>query len=53
MNVSDIWDWEFMWTMFRNFMATYQPFVMMIVAVALAGLLLGYIVNLFVNRRKS
>lgn len=51
MNVSDVWDWTFMWQMFYNFMATGSPFVMMIVAVALAGTLLGFLVNMFLKRR--
>ena len=47
MNVSDVWDWVFMWQMFRNFMATLSPFVMMLVAVALAGGLIAIVVSIF------
>lgn len=52
MNLSDIWDWTFMWQMFRNFAATGAPFVMAIVAVSLAGMLLGFLANLIKNRGK-
>lgn len=45
MNVSDIWDWAFFWSMFRNFMATASPFVMIPVAVIVVGLLLGVIIK--------
>lgn len=51
LNVSDVWDWAFMWSMFRNFMATASPFVMIVVAVAVAGMLLAIIVNTVRNRR--
>lgn len=53
MNVSDIWDWTFMWQMFRNFMATGSPFVMIVVAVCLAGMLLGFLVSIFMRRKAS
>lgn len=52
MNVSDVFDWAFMWSMFRNFMATASPFVMVIVAIAAVGMLLGIIVAT-VWRRKA
>lgn len=51
MNISDLWDWTFMWQMFRNFMATVAPFIMVVVAVAVAGMLLGIIVSIFMKRR--
>lgn len=50
MNVSDVWDWPFMWQMFRNFMATGSPFVMIMVAVSLAGTLLAFLVSMFLRR---
>lgn len=50
MNVSDVFDWTFMWQMFRNFMATGSPFVMIIVAVSITGMLLLFLVNLVRNR---
>lgn len=40
-----------MWQMFRNFMATGSPFVMIVVAVALAGMLLHFLVSIFMKRR--
>jgi len=52
-NLSDIWDWTFMWQMFRNFAATGAPFVMIVVAVALAAMLLGFLVDMFIRRRRS
>lgn len=51
MNVSDQFDWTFMWQMFRNFVGTLSPFVMMAVAVGLASFLLGFLVYLFLRRR--
>lgn len=51
MNVADVFDWTFMWQMFRNFTATLSPFVMVIVAVGAAGMLLTFVVNLW--RRRS
>jgi phosphotransferase system glucose/maltose/N-acetylglucosamine-specific IIC component len=51
MNVADVFDWAFMWSMFRNFVATASPFVMIIVAISAAGLLLGIIIGA-VSRRK-
>ncbi|GBK66264.1 hypothetical protein PbDSM24746_62860 [Paenibacillus macerans] len=52
MNVSDIWDWNFFWQMFRNFMATAAPFVMIVVVVVVVGLLIGVIIRA-VSRAKS
>jgi hypothetical protein len=40
-----------MWQMFRNFMGTSSPFVMIVVAVAITGMLLGILVNLFVKKK--
>lgn len=51
MNFSDVWDWTFMWQMSRNFVATANPFVMMIVAVSIAGMILGTIVGLFWKKK--
>lgn len=52
MKLDDIWDWTFMWQMFRNFAATGSPFVMIIVAVSLAGTLLLFIASLVRNKGK-
>jgi hypothetical protein len=40
-----------MWQMFRNFVASAAPFLMMLVAISAAGLLLGILVNLFMKRK--
>jgi hypothetical protein len=45
MNVSDVWDWDFFWSMFRNFMATASPFVMIPTVVIVVGLLLKVIIQ--------
>lgn len=45
MNVSDVWDWAFFWSMFRNFMATASPFVMIPTVVIVVGLLLKVIIQ--------
>lgn len=52
MNVSDIWDWNFFWQMFRNFMATASPFVMIPIVVIVVGLLIGVIIRA-VSRAKA
>lgn len=51
MNISDVWDWTFMWQMVRNFTATISPFVMIVAAVAVVGMLL-YVVVTVVQARK-
>lgn len=53
MNVSDLWDWPFMWQMFRNFMGTGAPFIMIAVAVSVAGSLMAILVGLFLTRRNK
>lgn len=53
MNVSDLWDFAFMWQMFRNFVASGAPFIMMLVAIAAAGYLMGILVDLFLKRKKG
>lgn len=45
MNVSDVWDWDFFWQMFRNFMGTVSPFVMIPVVIIAVGLLIGVIIQ--------
>lgn len=52
MNVSDVFDWAFMWSMFRNFMATAAPFVMIIVAVAVMGMIINYLSDAVRERRR-
>lgn len=50
MNVSDVFDWAFFWSMFRNFVASAAPFIMIVVAIYAMGLLLGMIVKAVRNR---
>jgi hypothetical protein len=52
MNVADVFDWSFMWSMFRNFAATGSPFVMIVVAFACLSMLLTVIVKV-VYRSKT
>lgn len=52
MNVSDLWDWTFFWQMFRNFMGTAAPFVMIVMVVLVVGLLLTVIIRA-VSRARS
>ena len=51
MDLSDIWDWDFFWSMFRNFTATGAPFVMIVVVVAVVGMLLGTIVSIVRSKK--
>lgn len=51
MDLSDLWDWNFFWSMFRNFVATGAPFVMIVVVVAVVGMLLGTIVAIARGRK--
>jgi hypothetical protein len=44
-DISDIWDWPFFWSMWRNFMKTGSNFVMIVVAVIVVGMLFAVIVN--------
>ncbi|MEK5400680.1 PTS ascorbate transporter subunit IIC [Paenibacillus sp. FSL K6-2859] len=53
MNMSDIWDWNFYWQMFRNFTATVSPFVMIPVAILSVGLLVIMIVSIVRHARSS
>lgn len=52
MNLQDVWDWTFMWQMVRNFMATVSPFVMIITAVGVVGMLL-IIVTMIIKYARS
>lgn len=47
MNISDVFDWTFFWQMFRNFAASGAPFVMVIIAVSVAGMLLTWLATMF------
>ncbi|KGP85297.1 MULTISPECIES: hypothetical protein [unclassified Paenibacillus] len=52
MNVSDLWDFSFFWQMFRNNMATVSPFVMVVVAPIVVGILITVIIKA-VTRAKA
>lgn len=52
LNVSDVWDWAFFWQMFRNFMATVSPFVMIPTVIMAVGLLIGVII-LTISRARN
>lgn len=47
MDLTDVWDWTFMWQMFRNFTATFSPFVMIVVAIGMAGAIIAMVVGIF------
>lgn len=51
MNVSDVFDWSFFWQMFRNFVATGSPFLMIIVAISAAGMLMMIIIGAVRGRK--
>lgn len=53
MNVSDVWDWAFYWQMFRNFMATVAPFVMIPTVVLTVGLLITVIIVAVAKARSA
>ncbi|URJ38186.3 PTS ascorbate transporter subunit IIC (plasmid) [Paenibacillus polymyxa] len=51
MDISDIWDWNFFWSMWKNFMKTGSNFVMVVVAVVVVGMLMAAIVNAVKGRK--
>lgn len=51
-DVNGLWDWNFMWTNFFNFIGIYQPFIMIIVAIGAAGILASFIVFMFTRKAK-
>lgn len=53
MNLSDIWDWTFLWQMVRNNALTGAPFVMVFVGVSIALTLLGGIVAMIRKGRSD
>lgn len=53
MNWSDVWDWSFMWQMSRNFTATVSPFVMIITAVCVAGMVTAFIVAIVRGKKNG
>lgn len=53
LNVGDVFDWAFFWQMFRNFMATVSPFVMVPTVIMAVGLLIGVIIYSVRSARSS
>lgn len=53
LNVSDVWDWTFLWQMFRNFMFSVSPFVMIVVAVKVVPMLVEGIIRAVRSGSKS
>lgn len=45
MYFGNVWDWSFFWTVFQNFLASGSPFVLIVVAAIVVGILLGVIVR--------
>lgn len=45
MYFGDIWDWNFFWSVFKNFLSSSASFVEIIVAVIAVGLVLKVIVQ--------
>lgn len=44
-SLSDVWDWDFMWSTFGFLLKLASPFVMIIVAIVAVGLLLSLIIK--------
>jgi hypothetical protein len=45
MDLSEIWDWNFFWSMFMNFAASVAPFVQIPIAILVVGMLLAAVVK--------
>lgn len=45
MYYGNVWDWNFFWNVFQNFVASNSPFVLIIVAASVVGILLTVIVR--------
>ena len=45
MYFGNIWDWNFFWQVFQNFLASGAPFVLIVVAASVVGILLAVIVR--------
>lgn len=45
MYFGNVWDWGFFWNIFNNFLASTSPFVLIIVAAIVVGILLAVIVR--------
>lgn len=53
MNISSLIDWVFFWDVFENIVASAIPFVLIVVAIAAAGFLLGILIESFGNMRRG
>lgn len=51
MYFGNVWDWNFFWTLFNNFLASVSPFVMIPIAVGVVGLLVAVVISAVVRRR--
>ncbi|WP_258109630.1 PTS ascorbate transporter subunit IIC [Alicyclobacillus sp. SP_1] len=45
MYFGNVWDWSFFWQVFQNFLASGAPFILIVVAASVMGLVLGFIVR--------
>jgi len=41
----NVWDWNFFWEVFQNFLASASPFVLIVVAAVVVGLVLSFVVK--------
>ena len=45
MYFGNVWDWNFFWQVFQNFLASGSPFVLIVVAASVVGILLSVVVR--------
>ncbi|SDW82043.1 hypothetical protein SAMN04489725_1168 [Alicyclobacillus hesperidum] len=45
MYFGNVWDWNFFWQVFQNFLSSESPFVLIVVAAMVVGILLAVIVG--------
>ncbi|RIV26730.1 PTS ascorbate transporter subunit IIC [Alicyclobacillaceae bacterium I2511] len=45
MYFGNVWDWNFFWSVFQNFLASGASFVLIVVAALVVGILLRVVVN--------
>ncbi len=45
MYFGNVWDWNFFWSVFQNFLASASPFVLIVIAAIVVGLLLSVVVR--------
>lgn len=48
--LSEVWDWDFMWSTFGFILKLVSPFVMVVVAVIVVGLLLTLVIKAVQSR---